>query len=327
MLIILMLFILIILCGILICNPFKKRLYPTLLKKGFTQNSLSVNWSPLQANLLKKGFTQKFAESHRHRLTASDFTQKRLYPGGSGCSGGNLVLTEDDKTYLSEYFKSEYSDEKIKKRIHKLLNQASGKNQLNRQNIGDIAIDGLNLIHHIKESDRGYLSPSEIYRSISYIGLKLKKFFKGRIMLVLKDEDNNEKNSEKNNEKYKELAKELKIFIYVAVKYTNNAPTWKLPDYISKDAHSQKGRDDFSTIVIARKYNCPMLTNDNYKDSLEFKETIPPFKLLEFNWFSSKLPIVEQYKPENYVKAPWPKFKIKLDHIFMHKELAMVSNN
>ena len=241
-------------------------------------------------------------------------------------NGGELLLTEEDKQYISEYFKSEYSDEKIKKRITKVLNQSSSKWSHNKQNIGDIAIDGLNLIHHIKANDRAYIGPAEIYKSIKYIGLKLKKFFKGRIMLILKDEDNNDKNREKNNEKYKELAKELKVFIYVAIRYTNNAPTWKLPDYISKDIHSQKGRDDLSTIVIASKYNCPILTNDNYKDNSEFKATVPPFKLLEYNWFSSKLPIIEQYKPENYIHIPWPKIKIKLDHIFMHKELAVAFN-
>ena len=251
------------------------------------------------------------------------------FSNGINCpsvNGGELVLTEQDKKYIYEYFKSEYSDEKIQKRITKVLNQSSSKWSHNKQNIGDIAIDGLNLIHHIKANDRTYIGHAEIYKSIKYIGIKLKKFFKGRIMLVLKDEDHNDKNSEKNNENYKELAKELKIFIYVAIKYSaDNSPTWKLPDYISKDVHSQKGRDDLSTIVIASKYNCPILTNDNYKDNSEFKATVPPFKLLEFNWFSSKLPIIEQYKPENYLRIPWPKIKIKLDHIFMHKELAVIN--
>jgi hypothetical protein len=234
--------------------------------------------------------------------------------------GGELELTEEDKKYLIDYFNTEYSHEKIKKRLENFLYKK--QNKYHKKNLGDIVIDTLNAIHFIKKNDK-YISINTICSSIEYMTIKLKKYFSGRIMFIIKDEEN-QKNSDANNEKYKELAKKLKIFIYIAESYKTNAPSWNLPNWISKDIHSLKGRDDFATIKIAEEFNCPILSNDNYGDKKEFSYAVAPFKLLEYNWFSIKIPIIKQYKPENYKSIKFTKTLCKLDTIFIPKELAIV---
>lgn len=239
-------------------------------------------------------------------------------------TGGELELTKTDKKYLIDYFHAEYSHEKIKKRLESVLYKKHTKSH-KKTNIGDIVIDTFNAIYFIKKDDK-YISVNTICSSIEYMAIKLKRYFSGRIMFIIKD-DENQKNNDSINEKYKELAKKLRIYIYVAESYKINAPTWNLPNWISKDIHSLKGRDDFATIKIAEEFNCPILSNDNYGDKKEFNFAVAPFKLLEYNWFSLKLPIVRQYKPENYKTIHWSKTLCKLDNIFMPKELAIINLN
>jgi hypothetical protein len=243
------------------------------------------------------------------------YSYKKNISGGSP----HIEILDHDKEYIKKYFMSEYNDDIIKKKISNIL---SINKSHNRKNFGDIVIDSLNLIHFIRNSS-GYISTDNIYSSIKYIAKKLKRFFSGRIMFAIKNDENNTESS-KNNEHYKKLAKELHVFIYIAELYSENAPTWKLPSHISQDIHSAKGRDDYSAIMLANKFNCPILSNDNYSDRREYHATIAPFKLLEYNWFSAKLPIVEQYRPDIGKIVKFTKTKIKLNTIFMENELSIV---
>jgi hypothetical protein len=196
------------------------------------------------------------------------------------------------------------------KNIDKVLN----KYYKHSKNIGDIVIDTLNTIMYI--SDNQKLSVDGICSGIEYISKKLKIFFHGRLMFVIKDREH-VFNTPDVREKYKKLAHLLKIYIYIAEKYENNAPTWKGPNsYI----HSIKGRDDLAAIVLAKKFNCPILTNDNFLDSAELRSAVAPFKLLEYNWFSAKLPIIETFKPEDLGKINL-NTRIKLHNIFTENEM------
>jgi len=210
------------------------------------------------------------------------------------------------------------ADAVIKENINKIL---FGKKYFkHKQNIGDIVIDTLNVVMFI---DNNVLSIKRICKGIEYISNKLKRFFSGRIMFVVKDRDNLF-NTLEIREDYKKLVKKLKIYVYIAEKYEHNLPNWKGPSWY---AHSAKGRDDLSAIILAQRFNCPILTNDNFFDSIDFKSTIPPFKLLEYNWFSAKIPIVEMYKPENLEKKfEKSNTRIKLNNIFVANELNSVAN-
>jgi hypothetical protein len=229
---------------------------------------------------------------------------------------------------MENYLSKNYNDDIIKKRINHIILSGTGVKYHNT-NLGDIVIDTLNLIYYIYGYD-GYnqhITNDKICTAIEYIAKKIKKFFSGRIMFIIKDK-NTALNTSNIRSKYAELAKKLKIYIYIAEKYDpKNAPSWKFPTWIKshQNFHSLESRDDLATIILAKKYRCPILSNDNYSDNYEYKATIAPFKILEYNWFSSNLPLVEQYKPENLKNySTIPNMRIKLDHIFMNGEAEAV---
>jgi hypothetical protein len=240
------------------------------------------------------------------------------------------------RSYISNYIHENYNENIIKKKVNYLLNR--GKIYHNTT-MGDIAIDTLNLIYFIYGYDQyTNITHDNIYIGIEYIAKKLKKIFSGRIMFIIKDkniplEDSKARESYKKlyKESYKELSKKLKIYIYIAEKYdSRNAPLWKKPTWIksidgASNIHSLESRDDLALILLAKKYRCPILSNDNFSDNYEYRATIAPFKLLEYNWYSSKLPLIESYKPENLKKYDSvPNIKIKLDTIFLHGEIEAI---
>jgi hypothetical protein len=232
----------------------------------------------------------------------------RAYNNTNSGGAQNHKSNEYNKT-RNEYNNKTRNDNIIKKNIDGVLN----KYFKHSRNMGDIVIDTLNAIMYIYNNK---LSIQRICAGIEYISKKLKRFFHGRLMFVIKDRDN-VFNTPEVREAYKKLAQLLKIYIYIAEKYETNAPSWKGPNSYT---HSIKGRDDLATIILAKKFNCPILTNDNFSDSAEFRSTVAPFKLLEYNWFSAKLPIIETYKPED-LKKNSPNTRIKLHLIFTENEM------
>ena len=235
--------------------------------------------------------------------------------------------TEEEKKYILNYMSEYYNDDTIKKRIIYILNS---NGRYHNKNLGDIVIDTLNIIYFIYNYNHNTINITDdnICIGIEYITKKIKKYFPGRIMFIIKDK-NTLLNNSKIRDKYKELSKKLKIYIYIAEKYdSQNAPSWKKPTWIIKsnaNIHSLESRDDLAVILLSKKYKCPILSNDNYTDNYEYRATVAPFKLLEYNWFSLKVPIVRQYKPENYKTIHWSKTLCKLDNIFMPKELAIIN--
>jgi hypothetical protein len=231
--------------------------------------------------------------------------------------------------YVSEYMSEYYNDNIIKKRIIYILNNSDKRSH--NKNLGDIVVDTLNIIYFIYNyHNYSVITNDTICIGIEYITKKLKKYFPGRIMFIIKDK-NTLLNNSKIRDKYKELSKKLKIYIYIAEKYnSHNAPSWKKPTWVkssgeSADIHSTESRDDLAAILLSKKYKCPILSNDNYSDNYEYRATIPPFKLLEYNWYSSIIPLVESYKPENLQKfSTIPNIKIKLENIFINGEAEAI---
>ena len=162
---------------------------------------------------------------------------------------------------------------------------------------GDIVVDTLNLA--------GYLfnkapSEKEIIHTLRYATPILKSHFPGRIMFVLKDK-NSTYNSDTERDIFKQLAHELKIYIYIVEKYEDNSPTWKLEKKYDTQTHSLHARDDLFTIILSKQYRCPILTNDTFSDIQEFKDTVAPFKVLIYDYFTAdyKQPTRESIMPTN----------------------------
>ena len=161
-------------------------------------------------------------------------------------------------------------------------------------NFGDIAIDTLNIISFI--NNKPVHNQNEIITGIKYITPIIKKKYSGRIMFILKDK-NTKLNTPEIRENYKKLAHELKIFIYITENY--KGPTWKLEKRFDPSIHSQNARDDLYLLILANQFKCPVITSDNFRDILEFKGTIAPFKILIYDCFTIKQPIEDFIMPSN----------------------------
>ena len=171
----------------------------------------------------------------------------------------------------------------------------SNYNQVNyeRHPNKDLVIDTLNL--------SGFLfnkTPTEveIVKTIKYATPILKQYFPGRIMYVLKN-----KKQTHSTLIYKQLASELKIYIYIVENYEQDSPTWKLEKKYDTQIHSLHARDDLFAILLAKQYKCPILTNDKFSDISEFRDTVAPFKVLIYDYFTAdyRQPTKESVKPAN----------------------------
>ena len=199
----------------------------------------------------------------------------------------SIILIKFNKNNTFNTFNKNNKNNKFNKNI-----QGGGK-KIN--NFGDIAIDTLNVISFI--NNKPIHNQNEIIIGIHHITPILKKQYSGRIMFILKDKNTNFNTSEI-REKYKKLAHELKIFIYITENY-EKGPTWKLEKRFDSSIHSQHARDDLYLLILANQYKCPVITGDNFRDILEFKGTIAPFKILSYDWFTIKQPIQDFIMPSN----------------------------
>ena len=121
-----------------------------------------------------------------------------------------------------------------------------------------IVVDTLNISHYL-------FGKINIEDTIQHVCNK----YKGRIMFVIKDR--NLENKEK-NPNYSLLCKKYKCYIYYTKKYH---------DINFKD-HSSNGRDDLYCIYLANKYDCPILSNDKFRDFREFAKSVKKFQIIEY---------------------------------------------
>lgn len=93
--------------------------------------------------------------------------------------------------------------------------------------------------------------------------------YKGRIMFVIKDKN---LGSDCENPNFSVLCKKYKCYIYYTKKYYD----------INFKHHSANGRDDFYCLYLANKFNCPILSNDKFRDFREFAKSVEKFQIIEY---------------------------------------------
>ena len=185
----------------------------------------------------------------------------------------------------------------------------------------DLVIDTLNLAGRLFSKSPIH---EEIIESIKYATPILKQFFPGRLMFVFKSKTSRNATKEEIDE-YKNLASELKVFIYIVEQYEENGPTWKLEKRFASNTHSIGARDDLYAMLLSKRYKCPLLTNDKLLDLNEFKSTVAPFKVLIFDYFTTKQPTKESIVPASlpqYEELKKRFFTRKLYNYFKERELA-----
>jgi hypothetical protein len=155
-----------------------------------------------------------------------------------------------------------------------------------------IVVDTLNLAHWFQNEDSHPLSISTIVSTIDQTAAVLKKKHPGRVMYVLKDRES-QLNTEEAHQMYMLCAERNGVYIIIAEKYADpprgNAHS---------NAHSAGGRDDFLIAVLANRWKCAALTEDQLRDFKEFRTTLQPFYALELAYWRTRA-LREFYRPES----------------------------
>lgn len=179
-----------------------------------------------------------------------------------------------------------------------------------------IVVDTLNLVHALAEVDmasddtdtgavaappRPALTPVAIAAVIDRTAPVLRARHPGRVMYVIKDRES-QFNTADAREVYRSAADRNNVYVYVVERYIDP------PSGVAASAaHSARGRDDFFTALLARRWRCAVLTEDRLRDFDEFRATIQPFHVYEYAYWR-RLPEREYVRPEaaaySWMKKP-----------------------
>jgi hypothetical protein len=155
-----------------------------------------------------------------------------------------------------------------------------------------LVVDTLNLAHWIRGSEGGLaMSPAIIADTIDRTAPALRARHAGRVMYVLKDRES-QFNDEAAREVYRQAAVRNRVYVLAAERYPD--PPKGVPPSAE---HSARGRDDFFTALLARRWRCAVLTEDRLRDFDRFRATIQPFHVYEFAFWRAA-PHREFIRPE-----------------------------
>lgn len=158
----------------------------------------------------------------------------------------------------------------------------------------EIVIDTLNLFYEWRKGKKlNNKLPREdhIMECINSTAPVLKELYSGKITYVLKDVNYE-------TMPLQQCAEEHNIVISITVNYANDGITL---DYVNSksDSHAALGRDDFYINILAKSYNCAILSNDNYRDIEDHKKTLQPFYVLSYTYWTYS-PVMDYIRPQNY---------------------------
>lgn len=149
----------------------------------------------------------------------------------------------------------------------------------------NIIVDTLNIVHWIGFKK---VNIENIKTGINFINPQINKKHPGKKIYVIKDPDHSSYSDKEKNE-LREFSKDKKITIILAEKLESKN--------IREVLHQTKGRDDFTLILLADKYQFPILTNDRLKDLNELSLMLPIFRMITMDQHEIKKEIIN---PERY---------------------------
>jgi hypothetical protein len=159
----------------------------------------------------------------------------------------------------------------------------------------NIVVDTLNLAHWLFKPKHG-LTPDLIVDAIDRTAPVLQKKHSGRIMYVLKDRES-QFNDAEIRDKYRKAAIRNKAYLFVAERYEDPPQSSAVAS-----GHSRLGRDDFYMSLLAGKNKCAVITADRLRDFSRFRDTIPPFRAYEYNYWR-QMPIEDFIRPSSQAYA------------------------
>lgn len=158
-----------------------------------------------------------------------------------------------------------------------------------------IVVDTLNLTHWLFSTSKApaQISVPTIVRTIELTAQKLKETFPGRVMYVVKGPDK-VFNDPEARDAYATAARSHGVYVYLIEQYSEPPR----PSRRKSRSHSARGRDDFYSALLAKKYKAPVLTEDRFRDFEEFRAHVQPFTVLEFAFWRA-LPETDYVDPQS----------------------------
>ena len=142
-----------------------------------------------------------------------------------------------------------------------------------------LVVDTLNLAHWLRGKGAHPLSTKEITAAIDATAAKLKRRCCGTIVYVLKDQETL-LNDAAVRAAYQAAAERNRVHIACAER-----TDWPAETQINtqgKISHATRGRDDFYMCLQARRYRCPVATEDRLRDFGELRAEVAPFHTVTF---------------------------------------------
>jgi len=156
-----------------------------------------------------------------------------------------------------------------------------------------VVIDSLNLTHYLTDN-KHKITISEINNTIDKTSIILRAKYPGQVMYVVKGQET--KHIEKDDLLlFANTAKRNKVNIYVIERYTNEQHTQHM-QHTQHTQHVQLGRDDYYMGLLANRYNCPVLSEDHFRDWNKLKASLSPFYVYEYRYYRD-YPTREYIKP------------------------------
>lgn len=149
-----------------------------------------------------------------------------------------------------------------------------------------IVVDTLNLTHWLGAKN---VDTCAIVAAIDKTAPALRKKYPGRVMYVVKDRESvlNDANT---RIQFADAAKRNSVYIYAVERYEDETASAK------NAPHSAGARDDLYMALLARRYKCPILTEDRFRDFDKFRSDVRPFHVYEFAYWRS-LPERDYVRP------------------------------
>lgn len=131
----------------------------------------------------------------------------------------------------------------------------------------NLVVDTLNLVYSVTGSGPSLCT---ILETIEATAPQLRRRYPGRLVYVLKGRSSEAAVPAATRNAYQAAAKRNGVHINLVEKspVAKEGPT---------GSHAALGRDDFYLVMLARKYRCPVLTRDRFRDLSEMKTDLPPF--------------------------------------------------
>lgn len=147
----------------------------------------------------------------------------------------------------------------------------------------NLVVDTLNLAHWLKR--RAPLKTVEtcgILAAIEETAPILRRKYPGRIIYVTKDRETRvaKNDAERLRALYQATARRCNVYVHVVERLPGETAESRGK---KEKSHAALGRDDFYLIMLAWKYNCPVLSRDRFRDLADMKTDLAPFHVYSYS--------------------------------------------